>query len=113
MQASAEFDKRVRSIARKNRQLARGRKTYVDETGVIRHRAVRQKSAIPFKAIVLFALGFIAFKSLVLASAGAEDYAKRLALLETGTLFERAGAWALQIDPVTEFVGTKLDPLFM
>ena len=113
MQASVDFDKRVRSIARKNRQLARGRKTYVDEQGVIRQKPTRQRSAIPYKAVALFALGFIAFKSLVLASDGLEDYNKRLALLETGTMFEKLGAWALQIDPVTEFVGTKLDPLFM
>jgi hypothetical protein len=113
MQASLKFDKRVRTIARKNRRLARGHTSYIDETGVIRKRPARGMGrGLPIKGLLLMGLGFTLFKAIVLASLSPSGYAQRLALLESGTVFEQAGAWALQIDPVTRTLGGMLNPLF-
>ncbi|WP_425037771.1 hypothetical protein [Primorskyibacter sp. S187A] len=113
MDASLKFDKRVRTIAKKNRRIARGHTTYIDAMGVIRKRPSRGiVSNIPFKGIIYLFLGFSIFKAVALASAGSATYAARLGLLESGTLFERAGAWVLQIDPVTRFLAGIFAPIF-
>lgn len=113
MQPSAKFEKNVRTIARKNRRIARGHTTYIDETGILRKRATESvASGLPIKGLLTMVLGFILFKSVVLASIGEASYGQRLDLLTSGTPFEQVGAWALGIDPVTAIIGGMLNPLF-
>lgn len=104
MEASLKFDKRVRTIARKNRRIARGHTTYIDSMGIVRKKSVKRGPHIPFRGLFTIALGFCLFKAVVLASAGSKVYDTRLDGMLGGTAFEQAGAWALQIDPVTRFM---------
>lgn len=94
------FDKRVRKIAKKNRRIARGSEKYIDATGIMRERPKRSVTNFPLKGLFLVALGFFAFKGFLLAHQGVDQYNDRLALLQSGTIFEQAGAWMMQIEPV-------------
>jgi hypothetical protein len=87
--------------------------TRVDRNGII-HVVERRKPAFnwaPVKLVCLFLLLVTTFKALALFNVGMNDYNDRLALLESGTLYEQAGAVLLRIDPVTESVYTAVRPL--
>ena len=101
MDASLKFDKRVRTIARKNRRIARGHTSYIDAMGVIRKKPKRSVLNLPIKGVLMLVLGFAIFKAVILAADGRGAYERRLDLLAEGTIFEQVGAWVLQIDPVT------------
>ena len=112
MEASLKFDKRVRTIARKNRRIARGHTTYIDAMGVVRKRPSRSGMSLPLTGLMTIAAGFIFFKAVILASAGKPVYLNRVEVLAEGTIFEQAAAWTLQIDPVTRIVASILSPIF-
>jgi hypothetical protein len=109
--AHIEFDKRLRRIQRRNRRLSRGAVPYIDSTGLVTFRPRRQGLRLPLRGLLLLVVGFIAFKGLVLAHLGTDLYQDRLALLRAGTVIEQGGAWAMQIDPATEWVAGQLWPL--
>ncbi len=96
------FDKRVRKIARKNRKLVRGSEKYIDAMGVMRQRPKRRLPSLPIKGLLTLAFGFFAFKGFLLAHQGGVQYEDRLAILQGGTVFEQAGAWMMQIEPITQ-----------
>lgn len=98
----SHFDKRVRKISRRNRRLARGSRKYIDAVGIVRERPAARMSAIPFKGLFLTAFSFFAFKGFLLAAQGPERYDDRLQILQDGIAFERAGAWMMQVDPITQ-----------
>lgn len=110
MDASLKFDKRVRTIARKNRRIARGHTTYIDALGVVRKKPARRGINLPIQGLIMLVLGFALFKGVILASAGQAVYDTRLEVLASGNVFEQAGAWALQIDPVTRVIAALLGP---
>ncbi|MGX9355403.1 hypothetical protein ACS3SW_09645 [Roseobacteraceae bacterium S113] len=113
MDASLKFDKRVRTIARKNRRIARGHTSYIDATGVIRKKPSGSVlSGVPIKGLLMMVIGFAVFKAIVLASAGKATYESRVDILASGTPFEQAGAWVMQIDPATQFLAALFGPLF-
>ena len=109
--AYTEFDKRLRRIERRNRRLSRGAVPYVDRNGLVSYRPRRAGLRVPLRGLLLVALGFFAFKGLVLAHLGPDLYAERVAALAEGTVVEQAGAWAMQSDPASEWIAGKLWPL--
>ena len=109
--AFMEFDRRVRRIERRNRRLSRGAVPYIDSTGLVTFRPKRAGLRLPLRGLMLLALGFIAFKGLVLAHLGTELYQDRVAALRAGTMVEKGGAWVMQIDPATEWVAARLWPI--
>ncbi|TNF22292.1 MAG: hypothetical protein EP318_04005 [Rhodobacteraceae bacterium] len=94
------FDKRVRRISRRNRKLARGHVNFIDGTGIIRQRPRRGLRGLPIRGLMLIALSFFSFKGLLIAHQGVVQYEDRLTLLQEGSIFEQAAAWAMQIEPV-------------
>lgn len=108
MDSSLKFDKRVRTIARKNRRLARGYTTYIDEMGVLRKKQTRQGPQVPVRGLILLTIGFTMFKAFVLVNIGRAAYDLRIDTLNSGTIFEQAGAWMLQVDPLTRFAAGLL-----
>lgn len=103
----ATFDKRLRQIDRKNRKLARGYRNKLMPNGVIQPKAVRGFH-FPLKGFLLLAGGFFLFKAFMLSSIGPVTYEDRLSVLEAGTVVEQAGAWMMQVDPVTAFVAEQM-----
>ncbi|MFP4569403.1 hypothetical protein [Rhodosalinus sp.] len=108
--AQIEFDERLRRIQRRNRRLSRGAVPYIDSTGLVTFRPKRRGLRLPLRGLLLVAAGFVVFKGLVLAHLGQELYEDRLALLRSGTVIEQGGAWAMEIDPATEWVAAQLWP---
>lgn len=105
------FDKRVRKISRKNRRLARGSEKYIDAMGIMRERPVRRLPTFPIKGLLILTLGLFAFKGILLAHQGQVGYDDRLALLQEGTAFEQAGAWLMQVDPISARFAEVFAPL--
>lgn len=67
----------------------------------------------PSMMLLVLAACFFGFKGLMLSYLGSDEYAKRLAMLNLGNDWEKAAAWALQADPVTEFLSYDLRPRVM
>lgn len=78
--------------------------TLVDQNGLIQvipRRRSRRLSLVPLKLLALFVVLLTVFKALALMNVGLNDYQDEIAVLENGTVFEKLGAIALQVDPVT------------
>jgi hypothetical protein len=106
-----DFDKRQREIRRKHIRLAKGYVTKLDGNGVFLHvpeNKAAQKSGL--RLLLLGAMVVFGFKILTLSWLGIEDYSAHLATLEQGSALEKAGAWIMQIDPLTEKVAGLAAP---
>ncbi|WP_420861119.1 hypothetical protein [Algirhabdus cladophorae] len=99
-----EFASKVRRINRKHSRLARGMDSQMRDDGLIVARPRRRNFAIPFKGFVAGIAGIFGFKVLLLVIFGEITYQGRVADLAEGTSIERAGAWLMQLDPVTAFI---------
>lgn len=109
--AFMEFDKRLRRIERRNRRLSHGAVPYIDSTGLVSYRPRRSGLRLPLRGLFLLALGFIVFKGLVLAHLGPDLYDERVEALRMGTVIERGGAWAMQVDPASAWVAAQIWPI--
>ncbi|MDG2453221.1 hypothetical protein [Thalassobium sp. R2A62] len=107
--AHLPFQKRLKVIGRKHDRMARNGVVHsVNHDGLIIARARRTKPRFPFKGLALLVLATILFKSLMLFQAGSIAYNERLDLLRGGNVAEAAGAWIMQIDPVTQWVTDQI-----
>lgn len=105
--AEASFDRRIQSLVRKHARMTDGIRYRIDQTGLITAHP-RRRLAPPFPWRSLAALVFLAwgFKVALFALLGVETYAARLAVLEGGSLLERAGAWVMTADAATRLAAT-------
>ncbi|MEM8577285.1 MAG: hypothetical protein AAGF60_05500 [Pseudomonadota bacterium] len=103
IETKEHFSARLKGLGRKHEAMAGGYTTHLRSDGliVVKPRGARRKRTSPLKAVILAALGFCAFKAYAVQSMGDLVYTDRVAKLEAGTPVERAGAWAMQIDPLT------------
>ena len=107
-----EFDNRIRRINRKRVNLAGGYVSVVGEDGLIVVKPRRKRARLPIKSFLFLAVGLLCFKALILASLGQPVYEDRLDKLRAGSTVERAGAWVMQMDPVsTALAGAIRDQL--
>ena len=106
----AGFEARLKKIDRKRTRLAQGYKGTVSRDGLIVFRPTRRQRGIPLRAIVFLIVGFFVFKGMVMAHTGATIYNQRVDALQTGTLVEQAGAFAMQSDPISIGIAQKLRP---
>lgn len=109
-----DFSNRLHALGRKHEKMSRGYTTKIDRNGIL--VATPKKSGyLPgtgvLKLVMLMLIGFLSFKSLVLAAYGPVTYNERLSKLENGTQIEKIGAKALQIDPVTAAVANTVGPV--
>ncbi|WP_322866441.1 hypothetical protein U5922_009695 [Aquicoccus sp. G2-2] len=108
---SNSFDRRVTVLKKAHRK---GRKAYVPiagPDGVVYVRKPQSKFAnVPFRGLLLLALGLVLFKGLAIAQFGALGYDKRLGSLREGTIIEQAGAWVMQPDRVSLYLAGKVGP---
>lgn len=101
MQANVPFDKRLKRIVRRHDKMANGVVKTVNSDGLIVVKPRLYKPRFPLKGLMaILILGFL-FKGFLFAQLGEAAYADRLAVLQSGTVMEKVGAWIMQPDPVT------------
>ncbi|MEW9919257.1 hypothetical protein AB2B41_06560 [Marimonas sp. MJW-29] len=108
------FIQRLNAHGNKRAKIAKGYRTRIDSNGLLVAEPRRSHflpSAGVLKLVMVMLIGFLSFKSLVLAAYGPVTYNERLAKLENGTMIEKIGAKALKIDPVTEAVANSVGPV--
>ncbi|MEM8730981.1 MAG: hypothetical protein AAGF79_13800 [Pseudomonadota bacterium] len=105
------FDQRLRRIDRTRRKLANGYEMHVQTDGLIVARPRRMRSiGISPRAFILFFAGLFLFKGLLIAHLGTVSYGERVLDLSQGSVIEQAGAWAMQIDPISQEVASVVAP---
>lgn len=96
-----EFGDRLRNIEKRHKQIQHGAIYRVGPDGLIVTRPRKRSIRFPVRGLfTLFAVGF-AFKTFLLMNLGTSTYNQRVSELQDGNVIEKAGAWVMQIDPVT------------
>lgn len=103
-----QFQKRLRSLDRKNRAMERGFTTQLRADGLLVVKPKRRVYGVSLRSVVLFLAAFICFKGFALSQVGQVTYDAKVAELAQGTVVEQLGALVMQSDPVSEFVATHL-----
>ncbi len=106
-----EFDQRVHRLNKKHAKLSRGYRATMRKDGLVVMRPQRVRSAVPAKVLLLSLVGFFAFKAFLLSSLGPTGYQSRVDDLNKGTQVEQAGAWVMQIDPLSQLLSVQLNKL--
>lgn len=106
-----EFDQRVHRLTKKHQKLSRGYRATMRKDGLVVMKPQRIRSGIPARVLVLSLVGFFAFKAFLLSSLGPTGYQFRVDGLNEGTSVEKAGAWVMQIDPVSQFLSGQLNKI--
>jgi hypothetical protein len=109
----AAFQTRLNRVAkRRNSRLSSGYLISNNVDGIAIARVRRAERSSPLTGVMFAAILVIAAKSVAVAFTGAAAYDARIARLAEGTASERMAAVALQADPVTSAIATRLAPLF-
>lgn len=106
-----EFDQRVTRLSKKHQKLSRGYRATLRSDGLVVMKPQRVRSGVPAKILLLCLLGFFAFKAFLLANLGQSAYQYRVDSLAQGTSVEKAGAWIMQVEPVSEFFAIQLNKI--
>lgn len=106
-----QFNQRVNRIDRMHRDLSRGSVARIRPDGLIVIQPYRPSFHIPAKAVIILVLALLGFKGFLLANIGPDGYRDRVELLSEGTIVEQAGAWVMQIDPVSKMIANKIGPI--
>ncbi len=107
-----QFGHRLKRIDRSHRRLAQGYVTSVNHDGLIIARPARRSSGMPLRGVFLCLTVLLTFKAFVYAQIGAAAYADRVALLESGTIVEKLGAYVMVADPVTVWLAQQINLVF-
>ncbi|MFL4470461.1 hypothetical protein ACERZ8_11445 [Tateyamaria armeniaca] len=110
--SQADFNKRLSTLNRKHAAMSQGFSTALRADGLIvikPNRALRR--AFPIKGLLALVFGFFVFKAIMLSSLSEITYNERVAKLNQGGALEQAGAWLMQVEPVTHFLAGFLEPL--
>ena len=110
-QSQVQFDQRLRRLGRKHRAMSRGYTTRMQPDGLIVAKPHRAPSRISGRSVLLFLAAFILFKGFLYANLGPETYNERVNRLQSGTVVEKAGAFVMQADPVSQLVAQKMGPI--
>ncbi|GAB5437209.1 hypothetical protein [Falsiruegeria mediterranea] len=105
------FNRRVSKLTRKHQAMSRGYTHRLRSDGLIEVKPRRARPGVSLRALALFVFGFLAFKGFLLANLGPAGYEDRLARLSEGTVVEQGGAALMAVDPVSEFIASKIGPV--
>lgn len=103
-----QFRARIDQLDLQRKALENGYYTTIRNDGLVIAQPRRRDSKSPIKYLLALVVLFFIFKALVLTTSGAGTYQSRLNSLSDGSLVERAGAWFLQVDPVTQALSNKV-----
>jgi len=103
-----QFGQRLRRIDRNHRQVSRGYVASMNHDGLVIARPRKQSSGFPLRGLFLCLLTLLAFKGFLFAQLGESVYTDRVALLQSGTIVEKVGAYAMKADPVTLWIANQI-----
>ncbi len=111
-QNESAFEARVDRIERSyEMRTANGVRHEILSDGLIVARPRRRAPRFPWKGLAISGVALVGFKVLMLMNLGPNVYAQRVDMLADGTVFERAGAWFMQVDVVTKWTADNLTAL--
>ena len=103
-----DFDNRLRRIQKSRVRLANGYVSVVGDDGLIVVKPRARRTRFVLRPFAFLIVGLMVFKALILATLGQPVYEERVASLQAGTTIEQAGAWVMQIDPVSQFMAAQI-----
>ncbi|MCA0907561.1 MULTISPECIES: hypothetical protein [Ruegeria] len=106
-----EFTQRVNRLNKKHQKMSRGYRATMRKDGLVVMKPQRVSSAVPARVLLLTLLSVVAFKAFLLSSLGPTGYQYRIDSLNEGTSVEKAGAWVMQIDPVSQAIAVQLNKI--
>ncbi|MCC1493970.1 hypothetical protein [Cognatishimia sp. F0-27] len=110
--ALIRFRRRETEVRAKHARMARGYVTKIDKnTGLIVQCPDSKAAGFGLRLLFAACVGFFLFKAFLFAGLGPETYNSNVLTLQAGSLYEQAGAWLMQADPITRFVGGLIAPL--
>ena len=104
----AEFETRLSRLLRKHRAMAKGYTTVMRSDGLIVVKPKPQGAQISGRSVLVVVVAFVLFKAMLIATLGHKVYSERVDRLGVGTPVERAGAFIMQIDPVSGAVAGQM-----
>ena len=104
-QSVMTFDERLRRLTRKHRKMANGVVHRVGSDGLIRSYPRRRAPRFPLQGLAILIGAAFLFKAFLYATLGAAVYNDRVNLLWGGSIVEQGGAWVMQADPATVWLG--------
>lgn len=111
MSIDAEFDKRVRRVVKSHDRMRRNGVVHrIGKDGLIVSRPRMARPRFPLRGVLIVVLLGFAFKGLLWAQIGSEGFNERVAELRQGSVIERGGAWLMQEDAVTVWIGQQARP---
>ena len=108
--AQTSFYRREQALRRKHIRMSHGYVTKLNRNGVIEQVPDRRIGGTCLGRLARAALILTGFKVLTLVWLGETAYQSNLETLSQGMLHERAGAWVMQIDPVTRKLSSLVAP---
>ncbi|MBV7394868.1 hypothetical protein [Mameliella sediminis] len=109
--AQRSFRKREQALRRKHIRMSQGYVTRMNRNGVIEQIPDRKIGGFGFQVALRLCLVLMGFKVMALVWLGEDNYANHVAALASGAIHEKAGAWIMQIDPVTRTLAGYLTPV--
>lgn len=106
-----DFSTRIADLTRTHASMSHGYDAKADSSGLIIFRPRRQRTRLPWRQLVISVMALASLKLLVLTLIGELTYQDSINTLASGNAIERAGAWIMQIDPVTRSVASQLAAL--
>ncbi len=106
-----QFNQRLQLLTRKHRAMSQGYTTHIQPDGLIIARPRRARPRISLRPVLVFLVAMVAFKGFLIANLGPLAYEERLDRLQQGTVVEQAGAFVMQIDPLSRYAADKIGPV--
>ncbi|PYG28616.1 hypothetical protein [Pelagimonas varians] len=95
------FENRQKAVRRKHTRMAKGYVTKLNKHGVFVQEPDHKASGYVMRKLMIALVGLLTFKSFVLYWLGSDVYQGKVDALNTGTAIDKAGAFLMQIDPLS------------
>jgi hypothetical protein len=96
------FPERMRRLQKKHRAMANGMVARMGPDGLVTAHPRRPMPSFPWRSVVILLGVAFLFKAWMLSSLGAADYTARVDALAGAGPVEQAGAFVMQIDPISQ-----------
>ncbi|SMX38998.1 hypothetical protein [Maliponia aquimaris] len=108
--AQTSFHRREQALRRKHVRMSQGYVTKLDRNGLIVQVPDNKIGGFGLGLLLRAVLILMVIKVMTLVWLGEPRYQAHVDVLSQGALYERAGAWVMQVDPVTRKLAALLTP---